>query len=138
MKEQLQTFKAKNGDNADPLMPTQKMPEVGTDYSRKLREVKYQETLFQLISQQYEISSVDEARDAMIIQVIDKALPPDMRARPKRTLMVAMATFAGFFLAIFSAFLIEFIGKISGDEKNRKMIDLIKTYSFFRGKIKNN
>jgi tyrosine-protein kinase Etk/Wzc len=138
MKEQLQAFEIKGGDNVDLLVPTKKMPEVGADYARKLREVKYQESLFELISQQYEIASVDEARDAIIIQVLDKALQPAMRARPKRTQMVIMATFAGFFLAIFSAFLIEYVKKVSSDEGNKKMIELIKTHSFFTGKIKNN
>jgi tyrosine-protein kinase Etk/Wzc len=136
MKEQLQAFEAKSGENADPLMPTGRMPQVGTDYTRMLREVKYQETLFALMAQQYEIARVDEARDAIIIQVLDKALPPTKKAKPKRVLMVAIATFTGFFLAIFTAFFMEYMEKTSNDEGTRKMIELVKTYSFLKKKNK--
>jgi tyrosine-protein kinase Etk/Wzc len=112
------------------------MPQIGTDYLRKLREVKYNETLFDLIAGQYEIARVDEARDAIVIQVLDKALPPAKRIKPKRTFMVEVATFSGFLFAIFAAFLIEYAEKASRDEDTRRMIELIKTYSFFRRKNK--
>jgi tyrosine-protein kinase Etk/Wzc len=135
MKEELQKLETKSGENADPLAPTGRLPGIGADYTRKLRELKYQETLFELIANQYEISRVDEAKDAIIIQVLDKAVPPDTRAKPKRTSMVAAATFSGFFIAILAAFLMEFVENASGDKKNRKMIELIRKYSFFwRGK----
>jgi tyrosine-protein kinase Etk/Wzc len=133
MKEQLQTFETKTGEAPDPLVPTGKMPEIGADYARKLREIKYNEELFGLLAQQYELARLDEAKEAVIIQVLDKAQPPAKKAKPKRSLIVAMATFTGFFLAIFAAFFMEYIEKISDDEGNRNMIELIKKYSLFRG-----
>jgi tyrosine-protein kinase Etk/Wzc len=136
MEEQLQIFEAKDGENPDPLMPAGRMPQVGTDYARKLREVKYNETLFDLISGQYEIARVDEAKDAIVIKVLDKAHPPTKKAKPKRTLMVAIATFTGFFLAIFAAFFMEYAEKAFSDAGNKKIIGLIKTYSIFRTKYK--
>jgi tyrosine-protein kinase Etk/Wzc len=137
MKEQLQILEAKNGENPDSLVPTGKMPQVGADYTRKLREVKYNETLFDLLAGQYEIARVDEAKNAIIIQVLDKASPPTKKIKPKRTLMVVIASFAGFFLAIFAAFFMEYVEKISYDTENRKMIELLKTYSILRIKNKN-
>jgi tyrosine-protein kinase Etk/Wzc len=136
LKEQLQSFEAKSGETADTLVPTGKMPQIGTDYLRKLREVKYHETLFDLIAGQYEIARVDEARDAIVIQILDKALPPSKKIKPKRTFMVVVAAFSGFLFAIFAAFFIEYAEKASRDEDTRKMIELIKTNSFFRRKNK--
>jgi tyrosine-protein kinase Etk/Wzc len=136
MKEQLQIFEAKTGENTDTLMPTGRMPQVGTDYARKFREVKYNETLFDLISGQYEIARVDEAKDAIVIMVLDKARPPTKKVKPKRILMVAIATFTGFFLAIFAAFFMEYAEKASSDAGNRKIIELIKAYSIIRSKNK--
>jgi tyrosine-protein kinase Etk/Wzc len=130
MKEQLQVLETKTGDNPDPFMSTGEMPQIGTDYARKLREVKYNETLLNLISGQYEIARVDEAKDAIIIQILDKAVPPDKKVKPKRTIMVAAAGFVGFSLAIFMAFILEHMNKAYGDEQNRKMIELIRTYFF--------
>jgi tyrosine-protein kinase Etk/Wzc len=135
MKEELQKLETKSGEAPDPLVPTGKIPEIGADYTRNLRELKYQETLFELLANQYEIARVDEAKDATIIQVLDKAVPSDTRVKPKRKSMVSAATFSGFFIAILTAFLMEFVENASGDEKNRKMIELIRKHSFFwRGK----
>jgi tyrosine-protein kinase Etk/Wzc len=136
MKEELQKLETKSGENPDPLAPTGRIPEIGTDYARKLRELKYQETLFELMANQYELARVDEARDATIIQVLDRAVPPAIKSKPKRTLMVIVATFSGFFLAILAAFFMEFVENVSGDEENRKVIELIRKYSLFAWKSK--
>jgi hypothetical protein len=45
-----------------------RMPSVGIEYLRKLREVKYNETLFELLAKQYELAKIDEARDAAVIR----------------------------------------------------------------------
>jgi capsule polysaccharide export protein KpsE/RkpR len=68
----------------------------GTDYIGKYREFKYQETLFELFARQYELARVDEAREGSLFQVIDAALPPQKKSRPRRALTAVAATiFAG-------------------------------------------
>jgi tyrosine-protein kinase Etk/Wzc len=126
MKAELQKLEAKEGKNPDPLMPTGRMPEVGMEYLRKLRELKFNETLYELLLKGYETARLDEARDAVVIQVVDKAIPPDKRAKPKRTLMVLVATFTGFFLSIFIAFFIEYKEKASQDPEQKERIEAIR------------
>jgi uncharacterized protein involved in exopolysaccharide biosynthesis len=82
----------KGGNSNDPLMPTGRMPSVGMEYLRKLRDVKYNETLYTLLAKQYELARLDEARDAVVIQVIDKAVQPERKVKPKRAIIVAMST----------------------------------------------
>jgi tyrosine-protein kinase Etk/Wzc len=137
MKEQLQKLETKNEASADPLMSTAMMPEIGTDYSRKLREIKYNEELFELLARQYEVARVDEARDAIVIQVLDKAEPPTRKVKPKRRLMVMEATFFGFFLSIFVVFFIEYFDNVSSDSKNRELLEVIRQHSLLKLKIKN-
>jgi len=132
MKEQLHKLEVKSGNSPDPLMPTGRMPKVGMGYLRKLRDVKYNETLFELMAKQYEIARVDEARDAVLIQVLDSAVPPHKKAKPKRALMVALATFTGFFLAVFIAFLMEYMERASVDPENRETIELLRKYASIR------
>jgi tyrosine-protein kinase Etk/Wzc len=126
MKAELQKLEAKEGKNPDPLMPTGRMPEVGMEYLRKLRELKFNETLYELLLKGYETARLDEARDAVVIQVVDKAIPPDKRAKPKRTLMVLVATFTGFFLSIFIAFFIEYKERASQDPEQKERIEAIR------------
>lgn len=86
------------------FVPTGKVPEVGLEYVRRLRDVKYHETLFELFAKQYELARVEESRDASVIQVLDRAVPPERRTSPKRKMIVIFAGLAGVFAAVLSAF----------------------------------
>jgi uncharacterized protein involved in exopolysaccharide biosynthesis len=65
---------------------------VGPDYVSKYREFKYRETLFELFARQYEIARVDESREGALIQVVDVAMPPEYKSKPKRGLIAVAAT----------------------------------------------
>jgi uncharacterized protein involved in exopolysaccharide biosynthesis len=65
---------------------------VGPDYLSKYREFKYRETLFDLFARQYEIARVDESREGALIQVVDIALPPEYKSKPKRLFIAVAAT----------------------------------------------
>ncbi len=69
-----------------------------TDYIGHYREFKYQETLFELFSRQFELARLDEVRDGSMVQVVDVATAPERRSGPKRRL-IAMAVTAGVGLA---------------------------------------
>jgi uncharacterized protein involved in exopolysaccharide biosynthesis len=72
------------------------------DYVARFRDFKYHETLFELFAKQYEIARVDESREGAVIQVLDKAVPPDYKSGPKKALMAVVATLAaGFALLLF-------------------------------------
>ena len=62
------------------------------DYIGKYRDFKYQETLFELFARQYELARVDEAREGALIQVIDRASPPEKKSRPKRAITAIVTT----------------------------------------------
>jgi uncharacterized protein involved in exopolysaccharide biosynthesis len=66
------------------------------DYVTRYRDYKYQETLFDLLAKQYELARVDESREGSMIQVVDPALPPEKRLRPKRTLTAVATTAVAF------------------------------------------
>jgi len=87
------------------MIPKGKVPEAGMEYVRKLRDVKYNETLFDILARQFEVAKLDEAKEGSLIQVVDPAVPPDRRSYPKRALIVMGATVVGFFLGIFIALL---------------------------------
>ncbi len=79
----------------------------GLENVKVLREVKYQQMLYELLAKQYEVARIDEAKDPSVVQVLDQAVEPERRARPKRTMIVVLATAIAAFLAIISAFLTE-------------------------------
>jgi uncharacterized protein involved in exopolysaccharide biosynthesis len=62
------------------------------DYITKYREFKYQETLFDLFARQYELARLDESREGALIQVLDPAMPPERKSKPKRAVIAIVAS----------------------------------------------
>ena len=54
------------------LVPKGKVPEASLQYIRAYREVKYNETIFEIIARQFEAAKLDEARQGALIQVVDR------------------------------------------------------------------
>jgi uncharacterized protein involved in exopolysaccharide biosynthesis len=73
-----------------------------SDYIAKFRDFKYNETLFELFAKQYELARVDESREGAVIQVVDVAIAPDRKSKPKKALIAVLTTLAtGFALLLF-------------------------------------
>jgi len=79
----------------DIRVPTAQVPEVGLEYLRRMRDIKYQETLYEVLAKQYELAKIDEGKDAALIQAVDSAVVPDYKSRPKRGLLLVVALFLG-------------------------------------------
>lgn len=79
-------------------------PGTDADYIARFRDFKYQETLFELFSKQYEIARVDEGREGAIIQVVDRAVPPERKTRPKKALIAVLTTLATAFVLLLWVF----------------------------------
>jgi uncharacterized protein involved in exopolysaccharide biosynthesis len=109
------------------------MPSVGTEYLRKLREFKYNETLFELLSKQYEVARLDEARNAVVIQVVDPAVPSEKRYKPKRLLIVLGAMAAGLFVSLFVSFMGGGLERSSEDSAVATKLELVRRYASLKG-----
>lgn len=72
-----------------------------SSYLSAYREFKYQETVFELFSRQYEAARLDEAKEGALLQVIDKAEPPERKSAPKRAYIgIGTTVAAGLVLCI--------------------------------------
>jgi uncharacterized protein involved in exopolysaccharide biosynthesis len=130
MRDQLSKLESKS-EGTSVMVPTGNMPSTGTQYVRLMRDLKFNETLYELLFGQFQAAKIDEARDAAVIQVIEKAVPPEKRSRPKRSLMVILATISGFFVSIALAFFMEYMEGVSGNpDSMEKVAKLKRTMSF--------
>ena len=137
LREQLNRLEAKEGaKNPDALMPSGNVPQLGTEYLRKMRDLKFAEALYEILLKQYEAAKLDEAREATVIQVIEKAVPPEKKIKPKRTQMVVIGVIVGFFISIFAAFFMEFLERSRSNPENRKRLELLKQYAAIRRRVK--
>lgn len=88
---------AGDAGNNELMLPKGKIPEAGLEYVRKLRDVKYNETIFEILARQYEAAKLDEAKEGAVVQVVDVAYPPDRKSGPIRSLIVLGGLVLGFF-----------------------------------------
>ncbi|MBW6511766.1 MAG: lipopolysaccharide biosynthesis protein [Desulfuromonadaceae bacterium] len=103
--------------SGDVFIATADVPEIGLQYARLLRDFKIQETLFELLTRQYEMAKIEESKNTSTIQVLDQAVPPDRKSKPKRALMVLAVTFVAGFMAVLFAFIREYGGRMSADDR---------------------
>lgn len=98
---------AANSGSGDVSIATSRMPELGMDYVRRVRDLKYNEALFEQLAKQYELARIDEARDSSTVQALDVAVVPDRKSKPTRSLIVLAAVVLGAAAALAAAFVRE-------------------------------
>jgi len=108
------------------IVPKGKVPEAGMEYIRKLRDVKYYDTISELIAKQFEMAKLDEARQGAVIQVVDVAVPPDHRSYPKRTITVILAMVLAFFVACGWGILAESLRRLDSNPAERQRLDALR------------
>lgn len=121
-----QLSKLAGQDSDDFIVPKGKAPEAGMEYLRKLRDVKYNETVFELIAKQFEMAKLDEAREGPVIQVADVAVPPDKRSFPKRTIMISLLVLLGFFAACGWSIFAEHFQHMKSNPTDRQRLDALR------------
>jgi tyrosine-protein kinase Etk/Wzc len=70
-----------------PRISTGGIPETSLEYMRRFRDVKFHETLMELVAREYEAARLDQSKEAPAIQVVDRAVPPDLKSWPPRALL---------------------------------------------------
>jgi uncharacterized protein involved in exopolysaccharide biosynthesis len=100
----------------------------GIENLRLLREMKYNEVTYELLAKQYEIAKIDEAKDSAIIQVMDRAIEPDRKSKPKRSLIVLLTTLVAVLLAVFFVVVLEAIERSRANPRQAERLARLKAY----------
>ena len=102
-------------------------PGADSDYISKFREFKYHETLFELFAKQYEMARIDESREGAVIQVVDTALPPELKSKPKKALIAVLTTLATGFALLLFVFIRQALRGASKDEESAAKLASLKS-----------
>jgi len=114
------------------IVPKGKITGAGLDYVRKLRDVKYNEAIFEILLKQFELAKLDEAKQGSIVQVVDPAFPPDKRSFPKRGLIVLLAAALGFFAGVLASFVVSEFERIPEDSETAHKLNLLRNFLSFK------
>lgn len=113
-----------SGEGGGVIPSVGNAPSIGVEYVRRLRELKTQEALFEQITKQFEMAKISEARDTSALQVLDEAVVPLYKSKPKRSMIVILSTVTAFFCSVFLVFIREYLAKLSPQDS--ALIDEIK------------
>jgi tyrosine-protein kinase Etk/Wzc len=96
-------------ERRDFVVPLARLPKVGLELARLMRNAKAEETLVALLTQQVEQAQIAEARDTPVVQTLDRAIPAQRPARPHLGLNLGIAGVVGLFGGMLSAFIFDAI-----------------------------
>jgi tyrosine-protein kinase Etk/Wzc len=105
-----------------------RVTQVGMEYLRRFRDLKYNETVFELLAKELEIAKLDEAREGEIVQVVDPAVPPDQKSSPHRTFIVIGTTILAFFVAALWVVVGQGLRRTFELPENRQRLKAIERY----------
>lgn len=91
---------AASGDDSGQLYPPlRQLPRLAVPFTDLYRRVRVQETVYELLTQQYEMARLEEARDVPAVSVIDPPGIAEKKSFPPRLLLSLLLTFLAFAVA---------------------------------------
>ena len=96
------------------------------DYIAKYRDFLYYSTLFEMFSKQYVLAKLDEAREGALIQVVDKAMPPERKSKPKKALVATLSALAGGFFLLLFVFIRHSLRQANGNSETARKLESLK------------
>ncbi|MBZ5679977.1 MAG: lipopolysaccharide biosynthesis protein [Acidobacteriia bacterium] len=79
-----------------PYPSIRSLPLLGVKYGDYYRRSKIQETVYELLTEQYELAKIQEAKETPSVKVLDGAKIPEKRSFPPRMMFIVLGTFVVF------------------------------------------
>ena len=106
--------------------PAGRMPQLNLEYQRRAREVKYHETLFNSLSNQFEAARLSEASSVDVFQVVDRAIVPENPSYPPRNTYLLAALVVAILAALVSI-TVKLLGRrLLQDPDQRENLQLLR------------
>jgi tyrosine-protein kinase Etk/Wzc len=117
-----------NALGADVKVPVSQLSDIGFAYIHQMRDLKYKQSLLELYSKQFEMAKMDEAKESPLVQVVDKAVPPEERSSPKRAQMMVIATLLALVISIMLAFIMDALDSAKQKPESVERLNLLRRY----------
>jgi uncharacterized protein involved in exopolysaccharide biosynthesis len=107
---------------SDPsLYPSiRQLPLLGVTYADLYRQTKIEETVFELLTQQYELAKVQEAKEIPSVKVLDAAVVPTKKSFPHRSVVIAAGTLFAILTVCACIFASRFWGAIDPQDPGKQ------------------
>lgn len=109
----------------DAEITLDRTPNTSLKYLDAVRNLKYQEAIYEILAKQFEMAKLDEAKDAPLIQVLDKAAVPEKKSKPKRSLIIILVTISAFIIAVIWVAFYEAFLNLKNDSSQSKRFEVL-------------
>jgi uncharacterized protein involved in exopolysaccharide biosynthesis len=108
---------------SNELYPSiRKLPLLGVERADLYRRMKIQDTVYELLNQQYELARIQEAKEVPTANLIDPADLPEKKSWPPRLLIIALLTFLSLAGAVMWILGSERIQSLEHDDPRRQLV----------------
>lgn len=143
LKRQLQTLEGTDAalvsDATAPdqmYPPIRKLPLLGVEWADLYRRMKIQETVYELLNQQYELARIQEAKEIPTVNVIDPANLPEKKSWPPRLTIIMLLTVFAVAVAALDVFASNWIASLEKNDPRRRLaVHIGRFWSQIRGRI---
>lgn len=105
------------------VIPVQNdLPALALEFEHLKRDLLVQGKIYELLTQQYEVTKLNAEGEGPIFQVLELAEAPDLKSGPSRGLICVVVTFAAFFFAVIAAFVLNAVENIRKDPERMKKL----------------
>jgi len=78
--------------NSQEFPSIRQLPLLGVKWADLYRETKVQETVYELLTEQYELAKIEEAKEIPAVKILDAANLPEKKSFPPRMLIILLLT----------------------------------------------
>jgi uncharacterized protein involved in exopolysaccharide biosynthesis len=114
-------------ENSSLYPSLRQLPRLAVPYATLYRNVRIQETVFELLSQQYEMAHIEEAKDTPVVSVFDPPLLPEKKSFPPRLVVILILTALANIAACFFVIARHRWSQVSEIDPRKLLADQIKT-----------
>lgn len=107
------------GSSVYPSMRS--LPVLGYQYADLYRQSKIQESVYEFLTQQYEMAKIQEAKELPTVRVMDVAVPAERKSGPIRSLVVILSVLTALALACFWIIGRHAWSQLPGDDPRRRL-----------------
>ena len=109
-------------DNGELYPPLRQLPRLAVPYADLYRRVRVQETVFELLTQQYEMARIEEAKNVPAVTVIDPPGVPERKSFPPRLLLTLLLTALSFAAAATLILMREGWSRVDPSDPRKKLV----------------
>lgn len=112
-----------SGNSEMMPVPIRRLPQIGRQYGQMQQEMMIQAKILEFVRPMYEQALFDERRTTSAVQVIDEAVPPARKAKPKRAYIVLGVT-----ASVFVLLSLALVARALYREKSAVVLSRLKSY----------